>query len=1056
MTLAAALRLTLTATATQYADQVVGEQHVALRQRLLSLTRLSERPLAIAFQQAVEQAVVQLRDQHAVSATIDQMVFLLAAATPAASVFRQRVLEELVLSSKPNGARLHDVYRGDLYRELASRGRELPSWTVLAPMLHLFLAKLLPQTLSEQPTLRRCLLDQREREQFAALQTALAQRTVQRPLEQVLGDEHQQQIIATDGATIAQVQQTIVQGDFYAAPTAPSADLEGLYRRYVAFVQETFGTLDFRGILQLQHVTRLPLEAIYVPLTGQIATDAQAVPVDSWALVVGRDAPLHTIVRDTPLLVVLGHPGAGKSTLVRFLMLMLARGENETALGLPGAWLPIFFPVAAYAEARAVRPDLAPFDYLRDYYLGLSQPDYTPLFARALQLGRALVLLDGLDEARSDRLGLTRTLEALVRGWERLGNRFIATSRVAGYDDAPLDPRLFACVTIAPFDNDQIASFASRWAQVYEQGAAGQTNDSDPTEELERRINERSDRLCEEVFATPGVTELARTPLLLTILALIQNQGAHLPDRRSDLYRLCVEALAETWNRARSLSGREIDVYLGGEKLSERFVINVLGPTALWMHSEHPEGLVEQRDLEQHLTTTLIQADGLTRGRAQRLAQSFIELMRRDTGLLHERGHRLFGFLHQTFQEYLAARALLESVTVDNPDSLLDRHATDPRWREVIRLAVAAASQREAQRLLLRLLNAASSPELHGRSIVLAGECLADIGRNGSTQRAWSAVLDRLIDLLEEEELPLATRVAAGHVLGRLGDPRLLDRATGRSLLSATRDGGDCGAAHDYWCAIGAGCFWYGDERAGNVAEMQLPHGFRIARFPVTNAEYRAFVEAGGYREREWWTPNGWEFLRPGNHRSPLEASNRPITRPGLWDVAQFSGASQPVVGVSWYEASAYCAWLTAWGRRAGWLALDEVLRLPTSVEWERAARHRDQRRYPWGDDLPSAERANFYATGLRAPAPVGCFPHGAAACGARDLAGNVWEWTASQHEQAALLEPQRDVALTDQPVIRGGAFNWEADYLACGAHYWFNPGHRHNLLGFRVVWARN
>jgi formylglycine-generating enzyme required for sulfatase activity len=130
------------------------------------------------------------------------------------------------------------------------------------------------------------------------------------------------------------------------------------------------------------------------------------------------------------------------------------------------------------------------------------------------------------------------------------------------------------------------------------------------------------------------------------------------------------------------------------------------------------------------------------------------------------------------------------------------------------------------------------------------------------------------------------------------------------------------------------------------------------------------------------------------------------------------------------------------------------MIRLPTSLEWERAARHTDQRHYPWGDEPPDTDRANYDAAELRAPTPVGCFPRGAAACGALDLAGNVWEWTASPWDRKNYPAPYGDFSARDKPVIRGGAFNWSQDYLHCGAYYWFSAGHRQNLLGFRVLWV--
>jgi formylglycine-generating enzyme required for sulfatase activity len=587
--------------------------------------------------------------------------------------------------------------------------------------------------------------------------------------------------------------------------------------------------------------------------------------------------------------------------------------------------------------------------------------------------------------------------------------------------------------TVQPLTDEGIRRFITQWSAAYERAGA-QGLPVDPlvaTLELQRRIEQRAHDLQAAVFTNANVNNLARSPLLLTILALIHQQGASLPDRRVDLYRLCVEALAETWNRSRSLSGREVDVYLGTEKIDERFVVNLLGPAALWMQQQQPGGLVERHDLERQLARTLSQTDGLPHGRAQRLARSFIELMQYDTGLLQERGYQRYGFLHLTFEEYLAARALLESVTVQQPDDVIHQRCVDPAWREVLRLMVAAASQREAQRLLLHLLAAPVGPATNGRPVVLAGECLLDIGRNGATQRAWAAVVERLSALASDPQPPREVRIAGCRVLGDLGDPRLLDISSGDAPTGG------------YWCPIEAGSFWHcADDTTLHLQAITLPYGYQIARFPVTNADYRQFIAAGGYRQPRWWTDHGYRFVQSAALASHAEHS-----------AASASGVARPVVGVSWYEAAAFCAWLTERGHQAGWLPAQHIIRLPTSLEWERAARHTDTRRYPWGDTPPTAEHANYDAVGIHAPTPVGAFPIGAAACGALDLAGNVWEWTATPTDQQPIQRaPCPDFAPDTRPTIRGGAFNWSSHYLHCGARYWFNSSYRQNLLGFRVV----
>ena len=135
-----------------------------------------------------------------------------------------------------------------------------------------------------------------------------------------------------------------------------------------------------------------------------------------------------------------------------------------------------------------------------------------------------------------------------------------------------------------------------------------------------------------------------------------------------------------------------------------------------------------------------------------------------------------------------------------------------------------------------------------------------------------------------------------------------------------------------------------------------------MSKFLVTVEEFSRFVDADGYHDERLWSLGGFGTEPAARLEAQLERPNRPM------------------VGVSWYEAQAYCAWLGG--------------RLPTEAEWELAARGPSGRRFPWGDDPPEPERVNFDES-LGCESPVGIYPAGATEDGVMDLAGNVWEWVA-------------------------------------------------------------
>jgi iron(II)-dependent oxidoreductase len=256
---------------------------------------------------------------------------------------------------------------------------------------------------------------------------------------------------------------------------------------------------------------------------------------------------------------------------------------------------------------------------------------------------------------------------------------------------------------------------------------------------------------------------------------------------------------------------------------------------------------------------------------------------------------------------------------------------------------------------------------------------------------------------------------------------------------------------------------------------------FRIARAPVTNGEYLAFVEAGGYRQERFWSGAGWSWLNSGGapqleqsfarffNQSPDRDGDVPkpegkLHHPAYW-LRSAAGVWQqriydrivplqenlPAVHLSWYEAEAYCNWAAR--------------RLPTEAEWEIAASSErvsgrgnsgwQRRHFPWGDDLPSMERANldWCAGGL---AEVGAYPDGDNAFGCRQMIGNVWEWTSSDFQPypGFTVDPYKEYSkpwFGTHKVLRGGC--WATSSLLIGNTWrnFYTADRRDVWAGFRT-----
>jgi iron(II)-dependent oxidoreductase len=250
------------------------------------------------------------------------------------------------------------------------------------------------------------------------------------------------------------------------------------------------------------------------------------------------------------------------------------------------------------------------------------------------------------------------------------------------------------------------------------------------------------------------------------------------------------------------------------------------------------------------------------------------------------------------------------------------------------------------------------------------------------------------------------------------------------------------------------GSFVMGTSTDPWALDNERPHhsvnvpGFWLDTTPVTNGAYQEFIEADGYQDPRWWTPEGWQHLQNAKLEAPLFWSRDG----GRWTRRRFGRiepvpANEPVMHVCWYEADAYARWA---GRR-----------LPTEQEWEKAARHDPEtdrsRRYPWGDTHPEPRHANLGQRHLQ-PAAAGSYPAGAAPNGARQLIGDVWEWTSSDFTPypGFTAFPYKEYSEVffgpDYKVLRGGAFS--ASTVASRATFrnWDYPIRRQIFAGFRTA----
>jgi formylglycine-generating enzyme required for sulfatase activity len=871
------------------------------------------------------------------------------------------------------------------------------------------------------------------------------------------------------------------------AQKRPPEELRRATERYLTYLVDRYRYLDFKGMGVSDRVPlRLPLVEMYVPLKARIelpegetwrpelrlaGRTASAAAAEGLAGRLSEPQPLLRLLQQHDGLIILGDPGAGKTTFLKYLALHLAGGTGQF-LGL-GARLPILLPLSAYANALAEAE--TPLDrFIPAYYRerGVDLP-LEPLLAEALGRGGALLLLDGLDEVKElrQRETVVKRVVDFFSFHRRAGNKFILTSRIVGYKEVrPTVEGLLEC-TLWDFEPEEIEAFVSKWTAALERAARGQTLVA-----AQEAAREQAELLA-AVQHNPGVARLAANPLLLTILALMKRQGMLLPERRVQLYQRYVETLLKSWNIARGLdrpASRDLD---------EVETVRVLAPLALWMHQTSPGlGLVKREELRRQLEQIYA---GRNQPQPEQAARQFLADVREHAGLLLERGPEEYGFIHLTFQEYLAAVALAQAGQGDAAAVAagLEAHLDDDNWHEVTLLTIGYMGlvqqlEQVAGTVVRKLL--ASPAGQPGQAVALAGEAVVDAWPGGVDPATKERVTQVLVKTMAAERRVKPTwRAAAGAVLARLGDPRpgVGLRPDGRPDI--------------VWREVPAGPFIMGSDKNSDLQAYDdelPPHAvmlpaFKIAQYPVTNAQYAAFVKAGGYGQAGYWGPalaaGAWREGKAIRQLYQYDAQKNELKIVGREEAeapydfgSPFNLPNHPVMGLTWYESLAFCAWLTEQLQATGELDSRQVVTLPSEAEWEKAARgplslsskenepEGEVRLYPWGNE-PDPNRANYEASGIGTTSAVGCFPGGASPYGCQEMSGNVWEWTRSlwgkdpmnpeftyPYDPADGREDQN--AGTDVlRVLRGGAFNVSQNFARCAYRFRSNPSFG---LGFRVV----
>jgi formylglycine-generating enzyme required for sulfatase activity len=806
----------------------------------------------------------------------------------------------------------------------------------------------------------------------------------------------------------------------------------------------------------------------------------------------GKYDSLATLLGDIDerALVLLGRPGSGKTTLLRRLQLEMAWTELEQA----GEQVAFFVPLNSYRGARVADAPPDPYTWLAQEWQ-LRQPNL-PDFAMLFQAGRLRLLLDGLNELphrdQADYEERVTLWQHFLQRATPLGNTLLFSCRSLDYS-VPLNSEMIPVrqVQVEPLAPSQIEEFLILYL-------------GERADEVWQALRQDNQQLS--LFATPFFLRLLADQVMITGELLTSRVALLTGFVRRAMYREIQERHHRLFRPGQLLTANDVQQVIHNRWANpvalpqQGVLLPKLEQLAFAMQDNRSANEAGQVRIPEETAHSL-----LNHPLVEEIVAAAIQLNVLDKDLTRLE----ITYLHQLLQEYFAARVLAQEPDPARLAVPWQGDIVKPALAELMNslevsepLPALPTTGWEETTLLAAAMTANSEQfvsELIAANLPLAARCAAAPEVQVSS-RLVAKLQQALIERIGDPQADLRARIAAAEALGELGDPRF-EQHTGPHgdyllppLVSIP--------AGTY--TIGNDRTQYDDEKPAHAVEIAA---FAMGIFPVTNSEYRLFIEAGGYEDERWWETEAarawvkgetssagarqagrdmqkylqdfsedvirqqkaspdqiefWLWLK----NAPSEEVERQYEKwypsgkiyrqPEYWDDSRFNRPTQPVVGVTWFEARAYCAWLSA---QSG-----DSYRLPTETEWEAAARGQAGREYAYGDRYDNG-RCNTFETHMRRTTPVGVFPGGYTPEGIADLSGNVWEWTTTIWGNSlnrpdfaypyVATDGREDVSnATVRRVVRGGSWG---DYQrnARAAFRLHSPPDYRNFYGFRVVGVR-
>lgn len=770
-----------------------------------------------------------------------------------------------------------------------------------------------------------------------------------------------------------------------------------------------------------------PIEQLYTPLKSrnpQGADDSMGGEVRSGLRISGEGRGMAEVLLADLLpkykrLFIEGDPGSGKTTFLHLAASMLAKdllGERgvesvswrKRYLGMDDtqeAPKPLFLKLSELAELLTKDSTLTKKDdrfrllELLQGKRGASQdPVWVVHWQSLLEEGKVLLLLDGLDEVADEtiRERVFAIFSDAEKHWKK--SQIVVTSRPFGADK--LTEMGFHRAVIEPFGSEETREFINRWSAALFGHAIGKKPGG--------QAGEKAEAMKEAILNRPAIRKLAANPVMLTCLCVVHWNRGELPEGRARVYDVVIDWLLGSRESIRKSEG-----------YTNLFAKEAFSAIAFAMMGGKQGNKKTIFDLNEAVECVdpLVSRyfpDGKSPVQRKDFTRKWLRFEGVYSNILVEKNTDRLSFWHLTFQEYLAAKELA-SMRDDKTNGwwpVVSNRLENVQWRETVDLFPGVLLD-GGRRVIVDDLLTWVMDRYSGKDLSKIACKAGVMGRileptkvygykpDEKIQKQYQTVLKQAMAIFTLEgaaKVPIKNRLPAAEALGQGGDPRFVE---------------------DRW-------------RDNFIKVKDNP--IALGKYLVTVQEYQRFIDHGGYDNPDYWQEDRVWTFRQANEWREL----------GDW-VNQLDHPNRPVVGVSWYEAMAYCVWLTQ--QR---VSEKEGVRffLPEEKDWEKVAIP-DQREYPWGVADPTPEMANYDEGNIDHATPVGLYPAGDGHYGHCDLAGNVGEWSATPWTDSDVSAIQE---LGPPKVVRGGSWLYPFVGLRAAVRGRNHAGFRSDVLGFRVA----